>query len=291
MRKLIILAILLTGMMACNNNKAELEQLKAENLQLKNDQGRNEEALFSFAETFNGIQNNLDSIAAKEGMISKLAVTGEKSTLAHQTVNEQINTIYDMMIKNRKQLDNLSKQSKSLGKKNSSLDAIIDRMNKQMEEKVVEVELLRGQLETMRYQVTGLGVKVDSLNILTEVQQGLIEEQISTITEQKEAMNTVYFAIGTMKELEANNVIDKEGGFLGMRKTGKMADDLNTKYFEASDKYKKRTFFLGSKRVKIVTSHPTDSYVLHGDKVTDSLTITDPDKFWKQSRYLVISVK
>ena len=291
MRKLIFFPILLIGMMACNNNQAELEQLRADNLQLKNEQGRNEEALFNFAETFNGIQNNLDSIAAKEGMISQLAFTGEKSKSAHETVNEQINSIYDMMIKNRNQLDNLSKQTKSLGTKNKSLDAIIDRMNKQMEEKVVEVELLRGQLQNMQYRITGLDVKVDSLNVVAEYQRGLIEEKESTITEQKEKLTTVYFAIGTMKELVENNVIDKEGGFLGINKTGKMAADLNTKYFEALDKYKKRTFMLGSKKVKVLTSHPTDSYVLHGDKIVDSLTITDPDKFWKQSSYLVISVK
>jgi hypothetical protein len=291
MKRIIIFAMALTSLVACNTNQAELEQLREENVKLKNEQGRNEEALFHFAETFNGIQSNLDSIAAKEGIITKLATTGEKSKPAHQQVNDQINSIYDMLLQNRKKLDQLSRQAKNLGQKNKDLELIIDRMNKQMEEKVVEVEMLRGQLVRMEYQISGLNIKVDSLNIVSETQKQLIEEQKTEIVEQKTKLNTVFYAIGTEKELVENHVISKEGGFIGIRKTGKISADLNTKYFEAVDKYTKKSFVLGSKKVKLVTPHPTGSYTLHGEKIIDSLTIENPDEFWKQSAYLVISIK
>lgn len=291
MKRIFIFAMALTSLVACNTNQAELEQLRDENVKLKNEQGRNEEALFHFAETFNSIQSNLDSIAAKEGLITKLATTGEKTKPAHEQVNGQINSIYDMLLQNRKKLDQLSKQAKNLGQKNKDLELIIDRMNKQMEEKVVEVEMLRGQLVKMEYQISGLNIKVDSLNIVSETQKQLIEVQKTEITDQKAKLNTVFYAIGTDKELIKNQVISKEGGFIGIRKTGKISDDLNTKYFEAVDKYTKRSFALGSKKVKLITPHPTGSYTLHGEKNIDSLTIENPDEFWKQSAYLVISIK
>ncbi len=291
MKRILIFAIALTGFVSCNMNQAELEQLREENLKLKNEQGRNEEALYNFAETFNSIQTNLDSIAAKEGVITKLATTGEKTKPAHEQVNDQINSIYDMLLQNRQKLNQLSRQAKNLGQKNKDLELIIERMTKQMEEKVVEVEMLRGQLVKMEYQITGLTGKVDSLNIITENQKQVIEEQKTVLAEQKEKLNTVYYAIGTDKELEANQVISKEGGFVGIRKTGKISADLNTKYFEAVDKYTKKSFVLGSKKVKLITPHPTGSYTLHGDKIIDSLTIENPDEFWKQSAYLVISIK
>lgn len=291
MKRLAFLAIALLGVVACNTHQAELEQLREENLKLKNQQGQNEEALFNFAETFNAIQSNLDSIAAKEGIINKLAVSGEKSKPAHEEVNEQINAIYDMLLQNRKKLNQMSHNVKSLSTKNKDLESIVERMTKQMEEKVVEIEVLRGQLERMEYQITGLNVKVDSLSIVAQERYQVIEEQKVELADQKERLNTVYYAIGTEKELIANKVIDKSGGFIGMGKTRTVSDDLNIEYFESADKYVKKSFVLGSKKVKLITSHPTGSYTLHGDKTVDSLTIENPDLFWQQSKYLVISVK
>ncbi len=291
MKRTILFAIALVGVVACNTNQAELEQLREENIQLKNQQGQNEESLFIFAETFNAIQSNLDSIASKEGIINKLAVTGEKSKPAHEQVNEQINAIYDMLLQNRKKLNQMSQNIKSLTNKNRDLESIIERMTKQMEEKVVEIEMLRGQLERMEYQITGLNVKVDSLNIVAQARQQTIKEQEVELAGQKEKLNTVFFAIGTEKELIENKVIGKEGGFIGVGKARKVSADLNTKYFETIDKYVKTSFVIGAKKVKLITPHPTDSYILHGDKTIDSLTIKNPDLFWQQSKYLVISIK
>jgi hypothetical protein len=43
------------------------------------------------------------------------------------------------------------------------------------------------------------------------------------------------------------------------------------------------------KKVKLVTSHPSDSYTLekNGDQVSN-IQITNPEKFWRASKYLVV---
>ena len=50
---------------------------------------------------------------------------------------------------------------------------------------------------------------------------------------------------------------------------------------------------IGKAKVKIVTAHPENSYMLvKGAKdVVEELVITDKDAFWKNSKMLVISHK
>ena len=284
MYRILILAIVLLGFISCNSD--ELERLRNENLSLKNERGQNEEALFNFAETMNSIQSNLDSIAAKEGVISKLA-TGENTKAASNQINDQINAIYDMLIQNRKQLDQMNRQAQKTGKQNKDLQAIIERMTKQMEEKVVEVELLRGQLERMQYQISGLNIKVDSLRVMTEIQKQRMDEQDTELSSQREQLSTVYYTIGTEKELIKNEVLSKGGVF----KSSAILPDMNKKYFDALNKYEKRSFIIGYKKIQIVSSHPDASYTLYGTNTIDSLVVKDPDLFWSNSKYLVISIK
>lgn len=284
MYRFLILAAALLGIISCNTE--ELERLRSENLTLKNEQGRSEEALFNFAETMNSIQTNLDSISMKEGMISKIA-TGENSDKTGDQVNTQINAIYDMLIQNRKQLEKISRQAQTSSKQNKDLQAIIDRMTKQMEEKVVEIEMLRSQLENMQYQITGLNSKIDSLQVTSEYQKETIADQSDEIASKTEQLNTVFYTMGTEKELIENEVLSKGGIF----KSNSILPDMNKKYFDAADKYEKRTFVIGYKKLKITTPHPETSYKLYGENPVDSLVVTDPDLFWSNSKYLIISVR
>jgi len=272
-------------------NQKELEQLREENAKLKNEQSQNEEALYEFAQSFNSIQSNFDSIMVKEGLVTKITTSGEKSKSAQEIVNDQVNAIYDLLLKNREEMEKLRRKSGQLSKKNKDLEMIIERLNRELEEKVVEIEMLRGQLAQMQYQITGLNEKVDSLGAVTYRQKQVIENQQTKITEQDSALNTVFYAIGTEKELKANGVITKDGGFLGVGKSNKVTNDLNLNYFQSVDKRKFHSLKIGAKKVTLSTPHPTGSYQLHGDKVIDSLTVVDPEQFWRNSRYLVIIIK
>ena len=72
-----------------------------------------------------------------------------------------------------------------------------------------------------------------------------------------------------------------------------MKSDLNTNYFTFSTKQDLKAIVLGFKSVKIMTSHPTESYRLskNSSELVDSLLVTDYDDFWKNSKFLVLEVK
>ena len=98
-------------------------------------------------------------------------------------------------------------------------------------------------------------------------------------------MNICYYAIGTGKELKAHNLM--QSGFL--RKTKVMPSNFDQSYFTTGDKRSLRTINLGSKKAKVMTNQPEDSYEIveaaNGMKV---LKITNPTRFWNQSNFLIV---
>jgi hypothetical protein len=82
----------------------------------------------------------------------------------------------------------------------------------------------------------------------------------------------------------------KEGGFLGMGKDKVLEGDLNPESFTKIDITKLNIISINSKEAKLITNHPPDSYKLNKDikGFVKTLEITNPNRFWKSSKYLVI---
>ena len=69
-------------------------------------------------------------------------------------------------------------------------------------------------------------------------------------------------------------------------------DDFNKDYFTQIDIRRDKEIKLYSKDAKLLTVHPDGTYELVKDeKGLLTLKITNPNKFWSVSRYLVIEVK
>lgn len=70
------------------------------------------------------------------------------------------------------------------------------------------------------------------------------------------------------------------------------SDDFNKDYFTQIDIRTDKEIKLYSKSAKLLTNHPEGSYSLVKDaKGQYILKITNPNKFWSVSRYLVIQVR
>ena len=62
--------------------------------------------------------------------------------------------------------------------------------------------------------------------------------------------------------------------------------------FTAMDYTKTTEISINGRNAKVITSHPSDSYLLEVDKTNNeiikNITIINPEKFWSVSKYLVI---
>lgn len=289
--KLILTLSIIAGTMLlitqCSNTEQakKIEKLKNENLQLKRERATTEENLHNLTDVINFVQANLDTIKLQEQIISTKA-QNEFENLPHakERIAEDITSIYSKLIDNRRKLSQLQSKIGNNLTKNKNLQQLLQRLNQQMDEKIIEIDNLRSRLEDMQGTIINLEGLLDTLKSISSQQRAIIAYQ-------QEEINTVYYAYGTQKELRENNVITKEGGVLGVGKTRKLKDDLNQQYFTAANKFELKTITLNAKKIRIVTPHPEDSYILHGEKPIESIKITNPVQFWANSQYLVIEIK
>ena len=68
-----------------------------------------------------------------------------------------------------------------------------------------------------------------------------------------------------------------------------MVPDFNREAFTQIDFTSTKTIQLNTKSAKLLSTHPTGSYnLLSENKKVTAIEITDPEKFWQASKYLVV---
>jgi len=230
-------------------------------------------AIQELVSSFNEIQENLNAIKEKEKIISKVTSDGDVKSKEDQ-IKEDIQSIYDLMAKNKDRIGSLSKKLKNSKLKIEGLEKMIENMQATLNLKDSEIEELKTKIE---------GLNVELSNLTTNYKA--VENESNQKTE---IINTAFYAIGTSKELKENNVITKEGGIIGLGKTTKLSSDFNKEYFTKINIEKTTSINLGAKKIKMLTTHPSNSYKLIGEKPIEKLEITNTKEFWSASKYLVI---
>ena len=239
---------------------------------------RQDSSIQSFIQGFNEIQDNLDAIKEKEKIVTAASKDAETRKSKEEQIVADIQSMYDIMSKNKQQLASMKNKLNKSNKKNAELEKFITRLTADIEAKDGQINDLKTQLEQLNVAMTNLNT-----NYVEATQESAVKTQ---------KLNTAFYAFGTAKELIKNNVLTKEGGFIGIGKSEKMKDDFNKNYFTKVDVSTTSEIVLGAKKAKIVTTHPAGSYKIDGkDGKAEKLLITNAEDFWSASKYLVIVVE
>lgn len=267
----------------------EFKQLKAKADSLEGMTKVKDNSITDFIVAYNKIQNNLNNIKEKEKIISVNSKSSpeSKEEMAAK-INEDIQSIYNLVGENKKQIARLNNKLKKSGGKVKELEKMIAHLNAQITEKDAEIENLKVSLEKMHIQVTAMEAKIDTLLAESDEKSKVIDEKSKEIDQKTEELNTAYYAFGKEKELVNQNVLAK-GSF--MSKSQKLADNFNKDYFTKINILKVKGIPLFSKKARVVTAHPSGSYKFTGQNKTDSLIITNAAEFWGTTKYCVIVVE
>lgn len=290
MKKLIYLVLLIPFVIGCNQKK--VEKLESRNDSLIQQAYAKDQALNDFLKAMNDIQYNLDSIKTKEMIINE-ATEGqvELKKPAKDQIIEDINTIYTLLEDNKDKLAELRKQ---LGKSNyqvMELQKMMDNMTRQLEQKDREITALTDMLNQMDVKIVALSQDVNRLTREGEVKSQTIEDQSQQLDEKTIEINTAYYVMGTKKDLKEANIITSEGGFIGIGKEKKLADDFDVEQFTRIDIRNVSEINIPGKKMEMVTSHPSTSYTVEKGEDMIKLIISDVNDFWKNSKYLVIVIQ
>lgn len=283
MKKYLIL-LMIPVLFACGRAaKKEAEAMKAKNDSLMAQTMQKDEAINEFIATVNDIQGTLDTIKMKENIINlSTNKTGELKLSAKDQIKSDITSIYMLMGKNKKELADLTRKLKSSNMKVTELQKLVDRLQKDVADRNVEIEALRDKLAKLNIVIETANLRLDTLSNVVKEQSGKLNEQQKTLSQQDAALNTAYYIVGTEKDLKKNGIIGKGD---------KLLSDFNKALFTKVDIRKLTEVSILSKKARVISNHPTSSYKLVGDKkIVQSLQITDYKAFWSNVRYLVILV-
>lgn len=252
------------------------DSLQNVNGNLASELNEKQAALDEFIASFNEIQENLNAIKEKEKIVTTASQKGDVKSRQSQ-IQEDIQSIYDLMEKNKNRISSLSQKLKQSNLKISGLEKMIENLQQSLVLKDEEIAELKAKMEGLNIELSNLNTNYKNLE--------------AERNEKHEALNTAYYAIGTSKELIEKKVISKEGGFIGLGKSTKMSEDFNKDYFTKVNTEQTTTINIGAKKAKVVSNHPTKSYRLVGQKPVEKLEITNAGDFWSASRYLVIVIE
>lgn len=302
MKKLAVFTVALAALsvVSCNDKKAETTQ-DASSLDTASLVTMSREELEATLMTQDSLLSLVNDISADMIQLKNIemivssptGLNGETASQKQQIVND-MQAVKQTLADRRKRLAELEAKLKSstdnnanLQKANANLLKTIENLKAQIEQNEMSIQELNKQLADAHVQIKTLNLAVDSLNT------NVAEEKAGKEKAQQEAqnltneLNTCYYAIGSKKELEANNII--QSGFL--RKTKILQGDYQMSYFTAVDKRTCHNIPLYSKKAKVLTNQPADSYRLVDDaNGMKTLEITNANRFWAASNYLVIQI-
>ena len=203
-----------------------------------------------------------------------------------QQMVSQINQIKGILLQNKERIAELEAQFAQSGRKNASLAGTIKRLQEEMTRKVAPIESLQTELSQKNIEIEELAGTVEELNKDIAGLNEVTASQKTTIEEQDSQLNVVWFCIADMKQLKEARIVEGNGLF----KTKSIMDgDFDKSAFTSADLRNLTRIETGSKKPKLLTSHPKESYTLTpGEDKLLTLEITDPAKFWSISKYLVI---
>ncbi len=284
-------ALLTIGILffACDNKEEEyqsrISELEAMQLDLQEKVQSKEAEFTAFMASIAEIEENLREIRAREMNIElKQRAENLSPEDLRKQIKEDIAVIDQLISENKQTINNLNARVRNASRKNESLNASMDEvtagLNQQIEEREYNINELKAELDNAKSTIENLHSDVDSL--------------VSSNNEKTIALNTAYYVSGDFKELKDEQILDKEGGFLGfLGRTEALRDDFNHQKFSTIDIREKKIFTVDGKDIELVTVHSPGSYKIEkedtGEKV--NLIVSDPDKFWESSKYMVMMVK
>lgn len=287
MKKLLLLSVCVAMFSSCGEMKKN-EALKAQNDSLNVALAERDAELEGIMEAFNEVQEGFRLINEAENRVDLQAGKVEGASAA-QKIREDILFISEKLQSNRTRIAELEEQLKNSKYASSQLKKTIANFKEELEAKSQQIETLQTELASKNIRIAELDDAVAGLtqNVADLVAENKVKEAM--VATQDKALNAGWFVFGTSSELKDQKIISKKL----LQKTKVLEnEDFNKDYFTQIDIRTDKEIKLYSKDAKLLTAHPEGTYELvKDDKEQLTLKITNPNKFWSVSRYLVIEVK
>lgn len=280
---------------SCGSNKSEeVEQLKDKIKSLEKEKKEDQASLDNFANLANELNASLEKITAEQQAIVN-EIKEDPEVFKSPEMKSKIATLTESLGENKSTLENF-KSNLSEANNSEEVVTMLNTVVKDIEDKTESIELLQDQLNAVDVAFDDLFFKFsETLSELDDAKsdlnkaQNTLNETAEDLEKTQQYLNTVWYVIDSYGNLEDHEIIEKEGGVMGLGAKRTIKPNLNVSFFTKGDKnsLKKIKISTDTKKLEFITKHPEDSYHIE-NKV---LIIDNPNDFWSLSKYLVIGIK
>lgn len=284
MKKLMIFALCLVALASCDQfGKGSADEAARERDSLMQIINQKDDELNEIMGCVNEVQEGFQRINEAEGRIT-VADGNLESASTRDLIQENMQYIQEAMQQNRELIAQLQQKLKTTTFNAKALEKTIANLQAQLEEQNQRIQELEASLAEKDITIAQQGEQIDNLNQNVSSLTQENREKSETVAAQDKDLHTAWFVFGTKAELKEQKILQK-GDVL---KTG----DFNKDYFTKIDTRLVKEIKLYSKSAEMLTTHPAGTYTLQKDSKGEYvLRITDANKFWSISKYLVIKVK
>ena len=283
MKKILIFVAFALSLGACEKFNGQQEAAQQERDSLQRIINEKDMELDDILTTFNEVQEGIRRINEAEGRVT-IAEGNPESASTKEVIRDNMDFIKEAMQQNRDMIAQLQEKLKNSSIKNTKMQETIKNLQAQIDAQAARIQELEAALAEKEALIESQGEAIAGLsnNVASLTEDNKMKAE--KMQQQDKDLNTAWFVFGTKSELKEQKILDK-GDVL---KSG----DFNKDYFTKVDiRYDKDIKFY-SKSAQLLSTHPAGTYQLVKDKQGQyELHITDPQKFWSVSKYLVVQVK
>ncbi|MBR1547220.1 MAG: hypothetical protein IJ637_00635 [Prevotella sp.] len=232
------------------------------------------------------IAAGLDSIAAQEGhLFATNSTPGESPVLSREQISKNLEAYKQTLSKQRQKIAELEKKLRSSNANAAQMRTIINSLSGQLAAKDAELDAMRKELSNRNVSIDYLMASMKSLQMQNASQQQTIASQQADLKAKESQLNEAFVKMGPRKELKNLGLLS--GGNL-LKKSKLDYDKMDKKLFQRIDISKTTRIEIPYKEAKILTPVPSGTYTMQPRDGYNYLVITDAERFWSVSNYLII---
>lgn len=245
-------------------------------------------------EAFAAIERNLSAIRQSEGyvLMNLKDESLHEGSVSESRIQAEIQTIEALIADNRILISQLKDEIGARDSRLTEYRQSISSLQERITGYKAKTQELTAQAETLRKDLVSTQYENQLITKELAHKEMVVNRQNQQLNAKDKALRTAYYAVGSFKELKEENVVRKEGGFLGIAAAKAVHHDLNRDRFTKLDILEQTTIPVFSPKAEIVSAHDPSSYELvEGKNEVRWIKINDPALFWENTKYLVVVTK
>jgi hypothetical protein len=276
-----VLAVSVVGCSKCSNNEAQIaEQITAEKGALQGERDRTDSLYRSALKQVDEMMTVLTSLEAEEGIVRVMgAEAGESASAFKQRMEEIAKRMNEKTATIRKQAGDIT----ALKQRLASTEAKLVAVTKRADSLAAIVTTQQTEIVALRQQLSSARKSIDSLK------QRLAEKDAIISTKVRD-LNRAYYIVAPRNDLYTKGIIDKQGQFLFFGGRIAVKQNFDPRDFSRVDITEAKDIDIKAAKdnITLVSNHDADSFELVANGDASTLKIKDPERFWKNAKYLVV---